>query len=1139
MAEVSAAHDRAWISLLGGISATVDGRHVDIGGPKQRAVLALLALDAGRVVSADRLIEGLWRDRPPEQAPVSLRSYTSNLRRILGVPIENRRPGYVLVTDPLDVDVHRFEHLVSRAQEELRTGNATDAAATLREALALWAGPPLRDVADGLDVADVVVRLEERHAEAVESLAEARLSLGDDNDLVADLTAAVAEHPYREGLRALLARALYQAGRQVEALRSIDEARQVLRDEIGVDPGPALRALEAAILEHDPSLGPSPGSASESIGRAVVAPSRGLFVGRNVELDVLVDATRSTLAGGPGRAFVLSGEPGIGKTRLVEELSARAATAGATVVWARCPEGASSAYWPWLQIADQLDHASGTALRAALAPVESGSIDAQSEQFAVRANAVKALAGIDRPALVVIDDLQWADEASLRLLEFAAAELRRLPVVIAITTRPVEPDSPATLLDCLGELARTADVVRLALTGLSPAAVSDWLQGATGAAPDPGVTAFVHDRTAGNPFFVRELAALLGSEGRLSTLEAVRAGSTVPAGVQDVVRRRASRLPPDTQRLVVAASVVGHRFDIDVLAAVTELSVERALDVLAPALDAGLIDADSDRLGRFAFSHALVAETLAAEQNAIRRARVHAAATRALESLRGPDLDPVMADLARHAVEGASAGTAPAGVEYSVRAADLATRARAHGNAAAHLANAVRALELAAPGDRARRQQLLHAQGLAYVAAGDVRGAHVSLFDAAELADSLGDFDATAAALTRVNSDDLWASQDWSQFDPRAIALIERTVAALPPGDSADRANLLAALSAQEYYADGEAAMAHSTEAVDIARRIGDPFVLARVLVQRFWAIWRPSTNTERTRTADELLALVQHVDLPVRFTAIAHLARFTCAYEIGDTTVAEKHLTLGRAEVDPSRTPEMRAQLLWSEASMSLLRGDFDAAERQAEDMYAAFQTTRSFVAEVCRIALLGQLETERGHGDAALHLMTAAENSPYAGSMSWYAAWALSEVGAREDATRMLQAFDGDLPDDWYATFVRVAGLHAAVAIDDRQRIAAIADALAPVSGFLACNGSGGPVLGPVDLALAAAAHALGAVDRARALLASALDMVERLRADPWVARCLALRAQLDGDDADRSAALTIAERLGMPSLAARLRP
>ena len=354
-----------------------------------------------------------------------------------------------------------------------------------------------------------------------------------------------------------------------------------------------------------------------------------------------------------------------------------------------------------------------------------------------------------------------------------------------------------------------------------------------------------------------------------------------------------------------------------------------------------------------------------------------------------------MADLAFHAVEGAAAGTAHTAVEYSVRAAELATMARAHANAAAHWASAVRALELAVPGDRARRQQLLYEQGLAYVAAGDVRGAHESLFDAAELADSIGDLDATTAALTRVNSDDLWASQDWSQFDPRAIALIERTIAALPAGDSADRANLLAALSAQEYYADAAAAMANSTEAVDIARRVGDPFVLARVLVQRFWAIWRPSTHAERTRCSDELLALVQEVDLPARFTAIAHLARFTCAYEVGDVALADEHLALGRAEVEPSRTPEMRAQFLWSEASMSLLRGDFAAAEQQAEEMYAAFQATRSFVAETCRGAVIGQVETERGRGEAAMHLMASADGTPYEGSIRWYAAWTQAEAG------------------------------------------------------------------------------------------------------------------------------------------------
>jgi hypothetical protein len=681
-----------------------------------------------------------------------------------------------------------------------------------------------------------------------------------------------------------------------------------------------------------------------------------------------------------------------------------------------------------------------------------------------------------------------------------------------VTTRPIEPSSPAALLDCLGELARTPDVVRLSLTGLSSAAVSDWLEGETGNAPDPGVTAFVHDRTGGNPFFVRELAALLGSEGRLSTFEAMSAGSTVPAAVQDVVRRRASRLPPDTQQLVVAASVVGHRFDIDVVAAVTELTVDNALDVLAPALDAGLIDVDPDRLGRFAFSHALVAETLAAEQNAIRRSRVHAAAARALVSLRGPDLDPVMADVAYHAIEGAAAGTAHAALDYSVRAAELATMARAHADAAAHWTNAVRAIELAAPGDRRRRQELLHAQGMAYVAAGDVRGAHMSLFDAAELADSLGDLAATTAALSHVNSDDLWASQDWSQFDPRAIALIERTIAALPPGDSADRANLLAALSAQEYYADADTAMAHSTEAVDIAHRVGDPYVIARVLVQRFWAIWRPSTLAERTRTADELLALVDEVELPARFAAIAHLARFTCAYEAGDATLAEKHLRLGRAEVEPSRTPEMRAQLLWAEASISLLRGNYDTAEKQAEEMHAAFRATRSFVADICRAALLGQLETERGNGAEAVRLMGVADDTPYAGSINWYAAWCLAETGLLEQAATMLRGFDGDLPDDWYTKFVRVAGLHAAVAVGDRERIAVIADALTSASGSLACNGSGGPVLGPVDLALAGAAHELGDDERARTLLAKALDMAERMGAKPWIARCQKLAARLD---------------------------
>jgi DNA-binding SARP family transcriptional activator len=1136
MAEASAARGGPWIGLLGGVTAMLDGRDVDLGGPKQRALLALLALDAGRVVSVERLVEGLWGERPPARAEVSLRSYASNLRRILDTPIENRRPGYVLDLDPADVDAHRFEQLIATGQAQLRAGDAGGAKLTLREALSLWSGPPLHDLADEIGVTDVVARLEERRAEAIEGFAEARLLSGEDVELVGDLGTAITDYPYREGLRALLARALYRAGRQVEALRSIDEARRTLGDEVGVELGPELRALEAAILAHDPALdGPERAAAPLVPDEGT---SRGQFVGRDRELHVLVDAARATFTGGAGRAVVLSGEPGIGKTRLLEELVSRARSFGATVAWARCPESAaSSAYWPWLQIAEQVDSATGDALYDALHPSGAETGDALADQLAVRAAAVRALAASSAPVFVVIDDIQWADAASLRLMEFAATELPRLPLLLAITTRPVEPSSSVELLDCLGELARTPEVVRLSLTGLSSEAVGDWLTVETGGEADPGVTAFVHDRTGGNPFFVRELAALLGSEGRLATLEAMQAGAAIPAAVQDVVRRRASRLPPDTQQLVAAAAVIGRRFDVDVLAAVTELSVDRALDELAPALDAGLIDVDSDRLGRFAFSHAIVAETLAAEQNPVRRARVHASVTQAIEALRGPDLDPVIADLAHHAVEGAASGTAAAAVDHSVRAAELATMARAHADAFAHYANALRALDLATPGDRGRRQQLLHAQGIAYVAAGDVRGAHLTLFQAAALADALGDLDATVAALSRVNSDDLWASQDWSESDPRAIALIERTLSALPAGDTADRANLLAALAAQEYYAKPGHAFAHSNEAVEIARRVGDPLVRARVLVQRFWSIWRPSTHRERTEVADELLSLLGHEELPDRFTPIAHLARFTCAYEAGDGAEADRQLALARAAVDPERTPEMRAQLAWSEASVQLLRGDFEQAERTANEMYFHFRLTRRFVAEVTRAAVLGQAATEQGHGAEARQYGRTADNTPYMGPQCWFVAWAEAESGLLEDAAELLRAFDGNLADDWYATFVRTTGLHAAVAVGDRDQIATIADALAPASGFLACTGSGGAVAGPVDLALAAARHALGQDNRARELLVSALAMAERLDALPWIARCLALRADLDGNDADRQQALGIAQRLGMRFLAARL--
>jgi predicted ATPase/DNA-binding SARP family transcriptional activator len=311
------------LRFLGPVQAMRAGRDVPLGGPRQRAVLALLAVDAGRVVPAGRLVEELWRGRPPLGAAKTLRSYVSRLRSALApeVPVVARGGGYALGADAGQLDMARFERLVAEGRAALGGGEAVAAGNRFREALALWRGPAFADVAEVEPLAREGTRLEELRLVAVEGRLEADLAVGLHAEVAGELEGLVGEHPLRERLWRLLMLALYRGGRQADALAAYRRARAVLAGELGLEPGQELRELEQAILRQQ-----VPPVASNRERHNLPAQLTS-FLGREQELAELGKLV------GEARLVTLTGAGGAGKTRLAVEFAAGVVERFADGVW--------------------------------------------------------------------------------------------------------------------------------------------------------------------------------------------------------------------------------------------------------------------------------------------------------------------------------------------------------------------------------------------------------------------------------------------------------------------------------------------------------------------------------------------------------------------------------------------------------------------------------------------------------------------------------------------------------------------------------------------------------------------------------------------------------------------------------------
>ena len=706
-----------YVRLLGSVTAEIGGRALPLGGPKQRAVFALLALSANRTVSLDRLVHEIWRDEPPAQATLTLQAYISRLRRVLGADpdhvaeIVTRPPGWVLKIPPQHIDAERFISNLADARTLTAAGKSIEVADILQSALGLWSDEPLADLTDvGLAVEEIA-RLQEVRLEATELLYESQLASGANAEVTESARSFVRHHPYRERAWCALILALYRSGQQSAALAALRELREAFAEGLGLDPSPQAQQLEQLILRQDPSLigprrlpGPQISSDPPSAPHDEPSGPFDLVVGRNRELDALVAAVDHARLGA-GQLLLIEGAAGMGKSTLLHRVKNSVRAIGGTVLCGSgVGAGTAPALWPWITIVRQLRSVEPDLTRELLeAPAADvltlldpstrpGAAVEHTDVELARTRLYRLLVDLlsvireSRPLAVVIDDAHWLDPETVNLLDLAVHELVSRGVLFALAVRPDEAtdarQAVMSLVTRSGAKAR-----RVPLAGLGADDVARIVRRLSGDEPPPEVVAGVYERTGGNPFFVEELVRLLISERRL---DAVGVYSALPDSVRDVIGRRLDRLPEQTRTVLGVLALLGRGADVRLLMRIVGSDADSVLDGCEAAVLVGLL-VDDAASGGFALSHDLVRQTLDGGLSPARRTRLHARIAEALraDAVLGVDVAPDrIAELAHHFTAAAPLVGPQAALEYLMVAADDALTRLAASKFSQYLATA-------------------------------------------------------------------------------------------------------------------------------------------------------------------------------------------------------------------------------------------------------------------------------------------------------------------------------------------------------------------------------------------------------------------------------------------------------------------
>jgi DNA-binding SARP family transcriptional activator len=1146
------------IRLLGIFETSVRGRAIESSVWRLRKathLIKILALTPGHRLHRDQLIDALWPEVDPDSALSSFHQALHAARRALEPERAARSSGSLLrlqqqilsleAAGDIWIDVEAFQAAATSA----RAANDLDACL---EALALYTGDLLPE--------DLYESWTQRARDALRAMyldllfTSARLQeeRGALADAIESLRRLIDADPLNEAAYASLMQLYGRSGRRDQALRLFQQLSETLRTELDTEPSAELTELHARVSTGELTSAIAPQTAPTAPTRAPEKPAtnpalsggarisladlaaQSGLVNRQAELDTLQQSF-DALQSGVGRIVLLEGEPGIGKTRLTEELAHFAGMSGATVLWARCHDAEGSpAFWPWSQIVrnslrttspndlrEDLGDAAGPIAQVvpeirAILPESSvvPELNPDEARFRFFDSMTMFLVRLSEchPLVLIIEDLHWADRSSLMLLEFLADEIAQRRIMLVITCRASTVGDTVPLIRALERLNRSRATQRVQVTGFQIDDTERYSRLIAGRPLPENLVETIYQRTNGNPFFLREVVQLLAREGRdLEPGDPNQWGSTIPIGVREAVTMRLSELSDESRRLLVDAAVIGGEFQIDVLAAMNDRSVNDVLDLLEEAVALGVIAEDRNVPDRFHFTHILTQQTLYEGLIVARRARMHARVGDAIERLRGSSADPPFPELSHHFFLAASAGEAERAVTYLTHAGEQSMARLAYAEAVGQFRRAVEVLDRFMPERQDRLFDVLHLLIQAELAAGESRDASESSIRSVEVARTLGDPERLALAALQV-VDLSFDLMDWRAGDE--TALLEEALQTLPDGDSPLRVQVMSSLALTLFHdktrphwheAGGRRAEL-AREAVAMARRIGAPVLIADALFAAHDVLWTNEEVDQRLEIARELLALAVEIAIPQ--LELAARAQLIGEFMIkGLVAEADQELDAYEAIATRYRLPVNIWSVTMKRAMRAFMRGELNESEQLMERAREIGLRSKPDVSRLSRLVQLFFLRREQDRLNEVEETLTSeAVNYPTEPFWQCLLAVLYADRGQRAEVTRIAdELLDRDavaIPRDghWLASLVLIAD--ACATLENADHSTTLIELLRPHAGLFVCPGNHMIFLGPVSHYLGRLSTVLERWDEARRWFEAALDAERAAETPLWTA-------------------------------------